>query len=791
MDLLPYLYFDGEHSPAARHDYWRTVSEKYCEAYSKQISEWCEQHDLDFTGHYLWESALGVATRVSGAIMPHYRYQHVPGIDMLCEQTDEYMTVKQCTSVANQFGRKFVISETYGCAGWEFTFEGQKWMGDWQYVLGINVRSQHLAQYSIRGCRKRDYPPFFNYQTSWWKYNRVVEDYFARIGLVMTEGKPVRDILVLHPASTAWTMLGTNPYGSESRGKDRDIPGIDEYGYSYNDLLKLLAHSHYDFDLGDETIMAEAGAVRDRKLYVEQAGYKLVILPPIRTLLRSTYELLLQYLDAGGRVLALTPGAGMIEGRASTEAAKLYEHPGVTVVSGKEEAIRELEQLMPRLVSIQNTYGVEAPELLYLLKETDSYYSLFVVNNDRSRSIDATIFIGLVGRLEQWDALTGRIQEMAVSTADGGIRFHAHFGPADSRLYVIYKEQSPLEASVEVSAAGEALASTAVLAAITGTAGAALMQAFGPVFRFTRTMPNVLTIDTCRYRIGNAEWSAEEEEIWSAQRRIREQLGMRQIYANGMTQRYKWIHEPHPKNGTPVAFRMTFDVAELPTSGVELVIEGAEHYRILLNGIDASHAPAGWFVDRSMDRVPLSGIVQGINELELQCLYHQAMEVEDVYLIGDFAVNPDRRIVKEPEFLRAGDWCLQGYFHYNGSMVYHADYEHLTESDRRIILELGDCSAVTTEIRVNGQSAGHIPWKSADGVDLTPFLVQGLNRLEIEVMGSPRNMFGPFHQALGSSPTTSWESFRKEGKEYTPQYLIQPYGLLGQVKLWSVSDGRF
>ena len=119
-------------------------------------------------GHFLQEDKMGLCTRVNGAIMPNYQYQHVPGIDMLCEQTKEYMTISQCASVAHQLGKKVVLSETYGCTGWEFTFEGQKWMGDWQFVLGINRRCQHLALYSLRGCRKRDYPPSFNYNTNWW-----------------------------------------------------------------------------------------------------------------------------------------------------------------------------------------------------------------------------------------------------------------------------------------------------------------------------------------------------------------------------------------------------------------------------------------------------------------------------------------------------------------------------------------------------------------------------------------------------------------------------------------------
>lgn len=120
----------------------------------KQIYEWCEKEGVELTGHMLYENDLGYQTRVCGAAMPQYKYIHRPGIDLLGEQTKEYLTVKQCASVAHQYGKKHTISETYGCTGWEFGFDGQKWLGDWQFVNGIDRRCQHLAQYSISDAGK-------------------------------------------------------------------------------------------------------------------------------------------------------------------------------------------------------------------------------------------------------------------------------------------------------------------------------------------------------------------------------------------------------------------------------------------------------------------------------------------------------------------------------------------------------------------------------------------------------------------------------------------------------------
>ncbi len=303
LETLPYIYFDGEFSNQARHDYWKTVTELFSEAYSRTIATWCKEHNLLFTGHFLQEDKLGLCTRVNGAVMPHYYYQDMPGIDMLTERTVEYMTVKQCSSVAHQFDKPLVLSETYGCTGWDFTFEGQKWIGDWQFALGVTRRSQHLALYSLKGCRKRDYPPVFNYNTSWWEKNHVVEDYFARLSFQLQKGTPVRPILLIHPASTAWSLLGTNPYGNPIRRNERDVPAIDARGAAFNDFLALLSAEHFDYDLGDELLIERHGHVKEQNFLLGSSTYSTVILYSLENLETPTLDLLELFIRNGGHVL--------------------------------------------------------------------------------------------------------------------------------------------------------------------------------------------------------------------------------------------------------------------------------------------------------------------------------------------------------------------------------------------------------------------------------------------------------------------------------------------------------
>jgi len=712
LDVMPWVFYDGKGAAKARHDYWRTVGQRYVEAYSQQLGEWCERYGLAFTGHYLYENELGRAILANGAVMPHYRYQHVPGIDMLTEQTHEYLTIKQCTSVAHQFNRQRVLSETYGCSSWEFTFEGQKWVGDWQYVLGVNLRCQHLALYTLRGCRKRDYPPAFNYNTTWWKYNGVVEDYFARVGRVLTEGQPVRDVLLLHPVATGWSMLGA---GEASANQ------VDAYGENLNTFARALLAAHYDFDFGDEQIMATDARVDGETLWVGQAPYKVVVIPPdTRTLLSTTVDLLEAFLKAGGSVIAVEPLPTMIETETSERLAALLAHAGVTVVPDKTGLQGALEPAVPRRVSLRNMQGQQAASLLYMQRAFDDKFAYFVVNTDRHNGYDVDLALEGGGRLEEWDPMTGETHGLPAREEQGKLCFSANLGPAGSRIYVV-DPQAP-------AVAGKTELEPMDLRALRRIADASLV---GPVCPFTRTDPNLLTLDMCQYRLGDGEWS-KTMEVWHAQSQIREALDMK----------------PHPKDGAPVALRFAFRVRDIPSKPVYLLIEDAALFDISLNGQPASSDPVGWYLDRGFHKVTLPALQTGVNTIEIGCAYTNHMELEDCFLLGDFGVSIDRVIIDEPQTLHFGDWTTQGYPHYAGSMIYHGQMLYEPQVGKRVRVYLGDYEAVDIALHVNGTLAGHIPWISENGLDITDHLGPGLNNIDIEVVSS----LGPT-RALSDAPT--------------------------------------
>ena len=206
-DIRPHLhalFYQVEGYAAVRHDFWEAVTTRFSEAWSEQLYAWCEEHGLPLTGHHMAEDGLGYQMQWTGGVMPHYRYYHVPGIDKLERNTRQVVTVKQLDSVVEQLGKPRALCEAFGCSGQDFAIEGRWWITNWLAVLGINLFNPHLALYSLRGERKRDYPQVLSYQQPWWEYQKPYEDATARLCYALSQGRRQVDVLVIHPMSSAW-----------------------------------------------------------------------------------------------------------------------------------------------------------------------------------------------------------------------------------------------------------------------------------------------------------------------------------------------------------------------------------------------------------------------------------------------------------------------------------------------------------------------------------------------------------------------------------------------------------
>ena len=771
LPKLPYLFYDGEGCEQLRHDYWRTVAELFSQSYMKQLYEWCEKEGVELTGHMLYENDLGYQARVCGAAMPQYKYLHRPGIDILGEQTKEYLTAKQCTSVAHQYGRRHTITETYGCTGWEFGFEGQKWLGDWQFVMGIDRRCQHLAEYSIAGCRKRDYPPVFNYQNTWWEYNKRMEDYFARLSFLAGQGEVIRDVLVLHPISSIWTRCRSDEEENLDNIEmnmgwlDKHITDLNQWGEEYNRLSEMLLGAHIDFDFGDEILLQEDGKVEGGALVLGQAAYHTVLVPRVVSLFGSTRRLLEEFSEQGGQIIWVGAFPQMEEGsREKGKRARWEKLKGIRQADSYEEALKALME--GQSFHITGRDGQEDGRILTMLRKTEHGYLIFAVNNDRKEGHSVTVTFSEKAGVTSYHPWKDEYRKVPVEEQDGKIRFLAEFTPAESWIWFLDTGEEPLLGDVEFPYVHPHYADP-------------VFAALGPAARVHRTMENALTLDRCSYSLGEEPFRAEME-VWKAQKEIRERLSMQQVYYNGAPQRYSWLGKEAPGDGTPFALCFSFEVKEEIKGACYAVVEKSEKFSLTLDGTPLAMAD-GFFIDHAMKKWALPPLTAGSHQLVIRGEYTQEIELEDIYIIGGFAVDMERKICRESGKLHFGDWTLQGYLHYPGSMVYEFSLPPKQEKDKQYLLKMGEYRATLAEVKINGKSAGILMGNTEKELDITEYLGDKENLLELCVVGSPRNLFGPFHQTYTGCSRISWADFRTEGRFYTPEYVVEPYGVMGQI----------
>ena len=777
---LPYLFFDGECAGKIRHDYWKTVTQLFQESYMKQIYEWCDKRRLRTTGHMLYENDLGYQTRVCGAAMPQLRYLHNPGIDLLGAQTEEYLTVKQCASVANQYDRTMTISEAYGCTGWELDFSTQKWLGDWQFAMGITRRCQHLALYSIAGCRKRDYPPVFNYQNTWWKDNDKLENYFGRLSMCLSEGKPVRKVLMIHPISGIWTNCRSDRNEDFDHLEmnmgwlDEHITSLNRKGEFYNRIAKELIQAHIDFDFGDELLLEEDGKIEKGMFMAGSRSYQIVIVPGVLNLFRNTVNLLKEFATQGGTVIWLKPYPAMIEG----EEADIRRILGEEIFRHTVDHVWELPDFVRRQMqeefSIKTASGVEDGKILSMLRKTEDGHILFLTNQDRNNPHEVYIHLNGCKKVEEFDPMTGRTELLKTVRDKDGVIFARTFETGMSRIYFI--QEGNAEALEKISFPYRHPHYTdPVLAAL------------GPDTEFERTMENVLTIDRCTYELDGSSES-EEMEIWKAQKEIREKLQMQQIYYNGAPQRYTWISKKHPKDGTPFSMCFRLEVQEDISRDSFFVIEKPYDLDIFFDD-KMCEKMENWFIDKAMVKFKLPHLTEGTHRITIKGLYDQKRELEDVFVTGNFAVDLNGKLYREKELLHTGDWCMQGYTNYPGGIVYRYWLPKML-SDDSIQLHIGEWKGTLLKVRVNGKEvAVHLEKKNCV-TELNDFLDKEENLLEMEVTGSPRNMFGPFHQAYTGCSRISWADFRTEGHFYTPGKVLKPYGIFEQSYICEYKEER-
>jgi len=698
-----------------RHDYYCLLNELFVERWATPYYQWCQQHNIAFTGHY-WEHEWPSCGNVPDN-MAMMAWQQIPGIDCLMNQYQQgnnaqfgnVRMVKELASVANQLGRRRTLCEVYGASGWDLTFSDAKRIADWLAVLGVNLFDEHLSYVTIRGARKRDHPLSFSYHQPWWQSYHVHQAYITRLAAAMSQGRQVNRILVLEPTSTAWMYQG-------------DQQGLDRLGKDFFDMLILLESAQVEYDLTDEYIMAAHGSVEGPELAIGQGRYEVFVMPPAtENIESSTLRLLEAFMDAGGQVICCGQFPGRVDGAISQACQELAS-------SGRwrQADPRELPKILAAVGNedgfVIERDGQDKGILFHHRRQLPDGQLLLLVNTSSDYNASGTIECRL-GGIEECDLYTGRIGPYPFEHAQGRIRARFDLPANGSLLLLLSKEYKEPDRSQ---------------ARITAT-----IQPAGPI-QIRRLGPNVLTLD---YVDVSAAGKARRGcYFYAAQQLIFQANGMdRNPWDSAVQFKDQIISKRFPPDsGFEATYR--FEVVESVPKDLAIVIERPDLYAITCNGRPVRASKGKWWLDRSFGIIPIAKAARpGENTVTISCrpmtIFH---ELEPAYLIGSFTCLPSEKgfVVAPDQQLRLGRWDQQGMPFYGHGVSYKAEFCMPEKGTYKV--SLPSWHGATAKVMVNGRTAGHItslPWTC----DVSKYIRKGKNTVEVIVFGTLKNTLGPHH----------------------------------------------
>lgn len=746
--VLPALFEDvGPLTSMVRAHFRDTVTEAYVEAFFKQIYEFCDKINLNFVGHVLSEGELYYHTRHQGDFFRGAQYMHFGGVDFLCELTwpqegslwglNNLVGPKFASSAAHLLEKPRVMSEAFGLASqWGISLNTLKWLTDWQVALGVNLIMPHAFYYSIQGFRKWECPPDEFYRVPFWKYYRKFADYVARLCYLFSHGNHIADVALLYPIKSMWATINPKP-----------TPETEKIIAGFNKTSEALLRIGFDYDYLSEEILQQRGIFQRGLIWIMDEAcsdvleeYKVLIMPTMTMISWETVELIEDYLDVGGKIIALgcLPHTSFEAGEDKELLGRLSFLFGVPAeearlnVDGMEKRIYRKKHEKGEAVFVRGAHDLPLQDLeetlfsllreliepdvliledkkpardivhLHYTKDERSFY--FFVNTSRRESVTFQAELSEGGIPLLWNAEKGSLEPFPFKwqEKEGKTILEITLPPNNSVVVSLEdelpKELMPVKKKTPVSEENLVLQEK---------------------WQFRTLKPNALPLK---------EWSYE------------------------MTSKV----EGRDSVSYTHTYKTNFEIEKLPTKA-RLIMDGGinepvwnesatKHIEVLVNGQPLRTWEADDYLDRFMFSSEVTPLLrEGVNEIEIRCsagLYEPVNLAHPPILIGDFALKrkgEDWFITGEPGEARLGEcWTTFGYPFYSGIAVYSQKVILPELKGRKVIIRMekvGELAAV----KVNGELVDVRLWEPFE-VDITSAVSEGENLLEIEVANTMQNL---------------------------------------------------
>lgn len=769
---LPSLIEETGNWKKVRHDYYELILELFIDRWAKPWNKYCDEKNLDWTGHY-WEHGWPEPTHGFDEAA-FYIWHQMPGVDMLGNKLDTLglggqfgndRAVRELLSAANQAGWKRTLSETYGGGGWEMNFETQKRLVDWEVVMGVNFVNQHLSYYSLNGVRKFDYPPSFSYHEPWWEHYKLMGDYIGRISMAMSSGEQINQTLVLQPNTSAWMYFSR-------QDKNPAINGIRD---GFKNFVYRMEQQHLEYDLGSENVLKELGSVKGKTLKVGKRDYSLVVIPAeMENIDQITFDLLVKYLDNGGKVLAFRKDVPMLNGETSATVNELISKSGENWVIAENLTDATALTLLKRDEFAMNDLTKNGMTY-HQRRILDDGQVLFVVNSHPTKKASAEITVE--GKtVSKLDLTNGKIYSYPVKPADGKITLSVDLEAAGSAMFTISNDK-PTEPEYAPASGTETT--------VEQTGAVSVKRESDNIM-----MVNYLDLKTAK---------SDKKDVYF----MNALIGL--FNENGVEMGNPWQHKIQYKK-TYLAldtlfkadswfeasyhFQINADLSAEAMKSIRAVIERPEMWTVSINGKEVSKTQGSYWIDKSFPQFAVGQFLKpGKNTLTLKAPRMNVLaEVMPVYFIGDFLVKPAKQgfEIAGGNISGLGSWREAGLPFYSQKVTYSQTYNVTKTGATAFKVKLNKWNGSVAEVLVNGKQAGLIAWQPNE-LDVTSLLNDGDNEITVKIVGSLKNTFGYFFKEANKwiYGPHEWNYAPEKAPDASGYFLID-YGLMEPFELMMV-----
>jgi len=777
---LPALFHEiGPETAKIRCDFYDTVTSLYQQAYFKQIYNFCDKVGLSTLGHIDCEGELLHQIRHQGDFFKVSEWMHYAGVDLLWESTwpvvgngpNNLAGPKFASSAGHLLGKPVVMSECFALAGqWAINLRTLKWLSDWQIALGVNLLMPSSFYYSIQGFRKWECPPGEFYQSPFWPYYRTLADYVGRLCSLFSEGTHVAKMAILYPAKSMWASIDPD-----------SNPTVEKIVSNFEKVSIASLRVHFDFDYISEELLQSAevsrGSIEVKNRKGETAeSFKVLLIPTCTTISRETLERVRSFYEAGGKLLAtgLLPTQSTRKGEdqkvskvfseifgvkaeslIQQTALKLHQQTSrgggqAILVTGVDAASeRDLEDILAKALFELTEFDVTINEnrrnvgdVLCLHRLREGKHFFFLVNTSRTKRYRTDVTLGLVGKPEFWDPVTGCVKPVYCYTVeDGKIHVPLLFEP--TQTFVISVTPDALEKSLV-----HVVDTNLQIAEIRPGCIEAYARAAGDYYvevdvagamrrldvRVEETLPPIPLNDKWLFRTEKPNALPLKNWKYSMDAKI---LG--KDHANSFHCYETSFHSAtKPKEAKILVDGLVIEKVWRGTVNADV--------RITLNGKEITEFEKGRYLDHLILEADVTPIIlEGENTLAIQTaghLYEIPNLAHPPVLIGRFKLSKKNgHCTLEPEVnsVKTGSWTEQGYPHYSGVAVYEQKVK-IPEKYRnnRLILKLTDIADLA-DVWVNGKQVAVLPWEPFE-VDISNHVKPGENVITIKIANSLQNL---------------------------------------------------